>query len=127
MQESLLAVLYPYTERIVNPRVTIRRTRVLPNPGQIARRRGDRVAGDTVIGEADVPGGYLLIELDRALGRRGRDARKVTRKKVGERVLEGEVIASTGGILTKEYICPVDGKIVDMRNSRVSVSTKRSS
>jgi len=121
MSESLLAVLYPYTERIVNPLVTIHRTRVLPNPGRIARRRGDRVAADTVIGEADVPGGYLLVELDRELGRRGRDARKVTRKRVGESVLEGEVIASTGGILTREYLSPVDGTIADIRNSRILI------
>jgi hypothetical protein len=77
------------------------------------------VAGDTVIGETDVPSGYLLVELDQMLGRRGRNARKITLKKVGEQVLEGEVLASTGGILTKEYISPVDGTIVDIHDSRV--------
>ena len=90
MQEPLVErVVYPYAERIVNSWVTIQRTRVLPRPGRITRRRGDRVAGDTVIGEWDALGGYLLVEMDQALGRRGRDARKVAKKRVGEKVLEG--------------------------------------
>jgi hypothetical protein len=122
MQELLTErIVYPYAERIVNPWVTIRRTRVLPRAGRITRRRGDRVAGDTVIGETDAPGGYLLVEMDQALGRRGREALKVTKKKVGEPFLAGEVIASTGGIVTKEYISPVDGKIVDIHDSRVLI------
>lgn len=123
MQEPPLAerTVHPYSERIVNPWVTIRRMRLLPHPGQILRRRGDRVAGDTVIGEADQPGGYLLVELDRELGPRGRDARQVMLKRVGEGVLKDEVIARTGGIFAQEYASPVDGTIVDMRDSRVLI------
>jgi hypothetical protein len=120
MQEPL-PVRYPYTERIVAPLVTLRRTRVLPYPGTITRRRGDRVAADTVIGETEVPGGYVLIELDRELGPRGREARKVMEKRVRERVLRDEVLASTGGLISKEVLCPVDGTIVDMRDSRVLI------
>ena len=64
MQEPTLAgkSIPPHTERIVNPWVTIRRTRVLSRPGQIIRRRNDRVAADTVVGETDLPGGYRLID-----------------------------------------------------------------
>jgi hypothetical protein len=123
MQEPILAdnVVYPYAERIVGPRVTIRRTRVLPHPGQIVRRRGERVAADTVIGETDLPGGYLLVELDRELGPRGQDARKVMLKKVREDVLRNEVIARTGGLARRAYASPVDGTIYDMRDSRVLI------
>jgi hypothetical protein len=87
----------------------------------MTRRRGDRVAADTVIGETDLPGGYLLVELDQELGPRGRDARKVMLKRVGQSVLQDEAIARTGGILRKEYASPVDGTIVDMRDSRVLI------
>jgi hypothetical protein len=123
MQEPLLAenVIHLYAERIVNPWVTIHRTRLLPHPGQILRRRGDRVAGDTVIGETDVPGGYLLIELDRELGPRAREARAVMLKKVGQNVLRDEVIARTGDLFQREYTSPVNGSIFDMRDSRVLI------
>jgi len=123
MQEPTLAgkSIPPHTERIVHPWVTIRRTRVLPRPGQIIRRRNDRVAADTVVGETDLPGGYRLVELDQELGPRGRDASKVLLKKVGQNVVQGEAIARTGGILNKEYASPVDGTIVDTRDSRVLI------
>jgi len=85
------------------------------------RHRGDRVAADTLVGETDLPAGYLLVELDRELGPRGQDARKVMRKKVGESVVRNEVLARTGGLLTKEYASPVDGTILDMRDSRVLI------
>jgi hypothetical protein len=79
------------------------------------------VAADTVIGETDLPGGYLLVELDQELGPRGRDARKVMEKRVGQGVLRDEVLASTGGMIRKEYVSPVDGTIVDVRDSRVLI------
>jgi hypothetical protein len=79
------------------------------------------VAADTVIGEAELPRGYLLVEMEQELGRAGRKARAVMLKQVGEHVLEGEVIARTGGLVQKEYTSPVDGEIADMRDSRVLI------
>jgi hypothetical protein len=123
MQEPTLAKekICPHAERIVAPWVTIQRTRLLPHPGQILRRRGDRVAADTVIGETDLPGGYLLVELDRELGPRVRDAHQVMQKRVGASVQKNDVLARTRGILRREYLCPVDGKIADMSDSRVLI------
>jgi hypothetical protein len=112
-----------YAERYVTPLVTVRRRRTLPFPGRLIRRAGDRVAADTLIAETDVPLGYRLIELDKVLGTRVRDARKVMVKRVGDPVQEGEVIARAGVLFERGYASPVEGKILDARDNKVLIET----
>jgi hypothetical protein len=106
--------------------VTIRRTRTLDYPGRVTRRLNDRVAADSVVAEANVPQGYRLIEMDMALGVRGRRAserlvRKAMIRRIGDVVERGEPIARTGTLRKKEIASPVAGQIVDMRDTRVLI------
>jgi hypothetical protein len=123
MQEPTLAEnrVRSHEERIVHPWVTVRRVRVLPRAGQILRSRGERVGADTVVGETRLPGGYRLLELDRELGQRVRDARKLMEKRVGDTVERDEVLARAGLLLGKTAVSPLDGTIIDMRDSRVLI------
>jgi len=103
---------------------TVRRTRTLPALGQVLRRIGDHVASDTLVAEADIPQGYRLIELSRALGRRVTDPQKVMVKKVGELVGEGEVIARVGWVFKSQCVSPVKGHILDARGDKVLIQVE---
>jgi hypothetical protein len=112
-----------YREVQISLLTQIRRERKLPVPGRILRQVGDRVSSNTVIAEADVPQGYHLIELHKALGARARNMEKVLVKKIGETVAKGEVLARTGRLFRAECISPVDGLILDAREDRILIET----
>lgn len=111
----------PYAERLICSGVTIRRTRMLAQPGQVTRRTGDRVASDQVVAETDVAQGYRLLEIDKALRVRAARARKAMVRRIGDVVEQGEVIARTGGLFKKEFASPVAGQIVDIQDTRVLI------
>ncbi len=111
----------PFSECLINPSVTVSRERLLPVPGQIVRRPGERVTGDTVVATADVPTGYRLLELERVFGRRVSDMRRAMVKKAGDTVKKGEVIARIGLLFKSECRSPVDGRILDVRAGKVLI------
>ncbi len=111
----------PFTECLINPSATLRRERLLPVAGRIVRHPGEQVSSDTVVAIADVPAGYRLLELERELGRRVTDTRRVMVKKVGAEVKKGEVIARAGLLFKSECRSPVDGRILDARAGKVLI------
>jgi hypothetical protein len=121
---TALAATRPYTERLISRAATIRRTRALAQPGRVLRRVGDRVAADTVVAEADVPQGYRLIEIDKALGvpfMSARNARRSMVRSIGDIVEQGQVLARTGALFKKEVVSPVAGQIIDIHDTRILI------
>jgi hypothetical protein len=118
---NLAHLATPYAERYVARLVTIRRQRTLPFPGRVTRRLGERVAAESIIAETDRPRGYHLFKLDQVLGRRIRNPARVMVKRTGDTVEEGEVLARTGAIVSRQYVSPVEGQILDMRGNRVLI------
>lgn len=98
-------------------RTKMRRERVLPVPGDVLVKQGERVQPGTIIARAEVlPGDPYVIDLKSAL-RRTLSASEVSKamlKRIGERVKTGEPIAQvTLGRLGEivQAVAPVDGTI----------------
>ena len=108
-------------QTVISRLTTTERTRTLAAPGRVVRRVGDRVAADSPVAEADVPSGYRLVDLNKALDTRISDMGKVMTKRVGELVAKGEVLASRGKLLKVQCVSPVDGQIADARGGKVLI------
>ena len=50
-----MSLYYPTTQPIIAPSIMVRRRRVLPSPGDVVARIGQRVAPDDVVARANLP------------------------------------------------------------------------
>lgn len=110
-----------YNNSYLAPLTTIYRQRTLPALGRVLRRVGDEVSADSVIAEANKSMGYRLIDLEKLLGTRVPDARKVLVKKLNEPIKAGEVIAQKGSLFKSKCLSPVDGRIIDARRNKILI------
>jgi hypothetical protein len=109
------------SECFVSSLVTIYRRRALPVPGVVSSRFGEQLSSERIVAEADVPQGYHLLDLEDELGIRVRDAAKLLVSEIGTVVQEGDVVARRRGLLKKECVSPVQGKILDARRGKVLI------
>lgn len=105
----------------LTPLTTIYRTREMHIPGTVLRRVGEQVIGDTVVAEAEEAMGYRLFDLEKLMGVRIVDARKVLLKERDNPIEKGEVIARAGMLVKAKFVSPVAGKIIDARGSKVLI------
>ncbi len=77
----------------VTARTTIRKRRLLPIPGEVTVRVGQRVEADTVIARASLPGKVHTENVVNRLGIVPSEIRAYMTKREGEPVEKGEVIA----------------------------------
>lgn len=109
----------------VSPLITIRRSRLLPEKGQVLVRAGQKVTATDVIGEVLLPGEHLIVDVRRALGlSRPGEAEKLIDRHAGERLQKGDVIAETTGILPRVVRSSVDCQIVAVANGQVVLETE---
>jgi len=109
----------------VSPLITIRRSRLLPEKGQVLVRAGQKVIATDIIGEVLLPGNHLIVDVRRALGlSRPGEAEKVIDRHTGERLQKGDVIAETTGILPRVVRSSVDCQIVAIANGQVVLETE---
>jgi hypothetical protein len=94
------------------PVATIRRTRLLPAPGKVLVRKGQKVDSGDVIAEALVSPEHLLLEVARGLGISASKADAIIERQVGETVVEGDVIAGPVGFGRRIYRAPKAGRVV---------------
>ena len=78
---------------------TVHAIRRLPISGQVLVEKGDTVEFDTIVAKTSVPGGVEIIKLVHLLGIDPEEIGRYMRKKVGENVQKGEVIAEKKGLL----------------------------
>jgi hypothetical protein len=110
-----------YTESYAIPLATIHRKRTLPVPGEVQCRYGDVVAADRIIAEVEMPMGYHVLDLERILGMRVRNANRILVKEVGSSVEAGEVIARVGRFAKRECVAPATGKIANAGGRKVLI------
>jgi hypothetical protein len=82
----------------VLPLTTIHRRRLLPVPGRIVVRKGQKVNPTDVIAEANLAPQHIVLEVARGLGLPPDKADKYLQRKTGDRVSEGDVIAGPAGL-----------------------------
>ncbi len=87
-------MLTAHLETRFSPLVQIVRRRLLPVPGEVLVRVGDRVQPDDVVARANVEGPLRVIDAAQALGVSAQEAMRSMRVAVGQAVGSGDVLAS---------------------------------
>lgn len=96
----------------VIPITRIRRQRLLPVPGRILARKGQKVSPTDVVGEAFPAPEHILLDIARALGVKPEEADKYLQRQVGEVVDEGDILAGVIGVGRRIVRAPQKGKVV---------------
>ena len=94
------------------PLTTIRRERVLPVPGKVIVRQGQRVAPQDVVAEANLAPEHLLLNLARSLGVSSKQADELFQRAAGEEISQGDLLAGPVGITRRVVRAPVSGRII---------------
>lgn len=99
---------------LVTSQTTIRKQRRLPIKGEVLVRVGEEVGPETVVARALRPGPVYTIKVADDLGLEPSDVRQLVRKKEGDRVEKGEVVAeakSFFGLFTSTCKSPYSGTV----------------
>ncbi|MGH7167536.1 MAG: hypothetical protein ACREII_03295 [Nitrospiraceae bacterium] len=98
----------------VTERTVIRKPRLLPIPGTVLAKAGDRVRAETVVARAELPGKVHVVNVANLLGLAPDEIRDYLVKKEGEAVGQDEVIAENNPFLKwfkTEVRSPIRGKV----------------
>lgn len=118
-------MLAPVTH--ILPLTNIRRTRVLPVPGKVLVRAGQKVSAADVIAQAQKPTSHMLLDIRRGLGvaKAGEAERCIVRQN-GDRLEKGDVIAQVSGLFSRIVRAPAGGEIVSISGGQVLLRTETS-
>ncbi len=98
----------------VTERTTVRKRRLLPIPGTVMVKQGDRVTADFVVAQTELPGKVHSVNVANLLGAAPDEIREYLIKKEGEAIHKDEVIAENKPFikwLKTEVRSPIQGKI----------------
>jgi hypothetical protein len=116
-------MLIPVTH--VLPLTTIERRRMLPVAGTVLVRSGQEVSATDVIATADVYAEHISLDLARGLGVPKSKVAELLRRKIGEDIPEGAVIASRSGLVTRVVRAPRAGKLVAVGGGQALMQVNR--
>ena len=109
----------------INPLTLIHRNRLLPVPGAVNVRLGQKVNPSDIVAEASVPAKHYLVDVARAFGTRTAGAaEKLITRKPGEILEKNDIIAETGGVFSRVIRTPGEGKVVSIRKGRVLIEAE---
>jgi hypothetical protein len=94
------------------PLTVIRKDRVLPVPGRVVVRQGQKVAPRDVIAEANLAPEHTLLNIASSLGVSIEQADNLIQCKTGDDVHEGDLIAGPVGLTRRVLRAPVNGQIM---------------
>lgn len=106
----------------VVPATLLRRERMLPTRGKIVVGIDDRVDAVDIIGRYERPGRLIRLDARAALRLGNRSVDNFLKKRLGENVQRGEVIAMRprlGTLLARTLHAPASGRIVAMSDSQI--------
>lgn len=101
------------------PLTTIRRERVLPVPGRVVVRRGQKVSTTNVIAEARLAPEHLMLNVALGLGLPAERADSHVQCKAGTMVSEGDVLAGPVGITQRVVRSPCSGRVIVVGDGQV--------
>ena len=94
------------------PLTSIVRERFLPLPGVVHVKLNQNVSPGDIIAEARFAREHVLLEVARKLGVSNREADRLIRCKVGDRLQKDALIAEKKGIFPKRITAPSSGRVV---------------
>jgi hypothetical protein len=109
------------------PLTTVYRQRLLPVPGRLLVRQGQKVAPQDVVAQANIAAEHVLLDVARGLQVPAKAVDKYIDRVAGELISEGDVIA-TGpkGLVQRTMRSPCDGRIVYIKNGQVLLQSAES-
>ena len=111
-------MLAPITH--ILPLTSIRRMRVLPIPGRVMVRPGQKVNATDVIAQARVASGHMVLDIRRGLGiAQNSAAERCIIRQEGEKLEKGDVIAESGRLFSRIVRAPADGEIISISAGQV--------
>jgi hypothetical protein len=82
----------------VTKRTLLHKERRLPLKGKVLVQPGEKVQAETVVAKTDLPGRVELVNVANQLGIEPQAVKKAMRKKEGEKVTKGEILAQNVGL-----------------------------
>ena len=113
--------MYYPAEIQVTPLANVRRERVLPAPGEILVRTGDRVEPTQIVARTQLPGDFRIVPVARLLGTSASQTKRYLRVKPGDEVQRGQVIARRGRLPARSVKSPIDGTVTASSGGRILV------
>ena len=94
------------------PITNIRRERLLPIPGRVAVRKGQKVSATDVIAEVRMSPEHMLLDIARGLGLPAREADEHLQCQAGDQVAEGDVLAGPVGMAKRVVRANKNGRVI---------------
>src|SRR5512142_845894 len=94
------------------PLTTIRREQLLPLPGRVTVREGQKVNPTDVVAEAKFGANHILIDVAKKLEMPPAEAQKLIQINAGEVISKGDVIAKQKGFMSQTITCPYSGRVL---------------
>jgi hypothetical protein len=114
---------YPF-ETQITPLTTVRRERMLPAPGDVFVRVGERVEPTQVVAHVDLPGDFRILPVARLLDVPVSRVKRYMRVHVGDEVQRGQIIAKRGRLFASTVKSPIDGTVVDSGGGRLLIEAQ---
>jgi hypothetical protein len=105
------------------PLTTIMRPRLLPAPGTVHVRVGQKVASTDVVAETSLAREHILIDVAHVLGLSPQKADQLLKVKRGDKLKKGAVIAEGGGLIARAIRVPQDGRVLAAGGGQVILQT----
>ncbi len=107
------------------PLTVIQRERLLPIPGTIVVRRGQKVAARDVIAVANLAPEHILLNIARGLGVSIQEADGIVRCKENDELREGDLIAGPVGLTRRVVRAPANGKVMLVGEGQVLLELEK--
>jgi hypothetical protein len=115
---------YPF-EIQVTPLVNVRRERILPIPGEVLVRVGERVEPTQVVARTDLPGEFRILPAARLLSVPASQVKRYLRVKPNSEVRRGQTIAKGRGLIGARSIkSPIDGVVAVGSSGRILIEAQ---
>jgi len=103
----------------VLPLTVIRRQRLLPVPGKLLVRKGQKVGATDNVAEAILAPEHIILNLAGMLGVSAEQADSLVQVKAGETLVEGDLIAGPVGFGKRVVRAPQKARVVSMGSGRM--------
>lgn len=116
--------MYYASETQVTPLTEIRRERLLPAPGEVLVRAGNRVESTQVVARTGVPSDFRIVPVARLLGVPASHVERHLRVRLGDEVHQGHVIAKQKGLFGGSVKSPIDGMVTAAGGGHVLIEAR---
>lgn len=107
---------------IINRKHLLRFPVELPVPGKETVHLGQRVEAGDVIAESILPARFQVFDVLNQFRLKDSELEACIKRLAGEEVQRGDVIAKKGGLISRFFRAPDDGKVVAVRDGRVTLA-----